>query len=46
MGIIFYQFYLFFRVLLQGVEPPVDRCEEDLDPAGKHYVVKDEEYIK
>ncbi|XP_011148683.1 angiotensin-converting enzyme [Harpegnathos saltator] len=30
----------------QGIEPPVDRSEEDFDPGAKYHVVADVEYIR
>ncbi|XP_032689502.1 angiotensin-converting enzyme-like [Odontomachus brunneus] len=30
----------------QGIEPPVDRSEEDFDPGSKYHVVADVEYIR
>ena len=30
----------------QGIEPPVDRTEEDFDPASKYHVISDVEYLR
>ncbi|XP_015606240.1 angiotensin-converting enzyme [Cephus cinctus] len=30
----------------QGIEPPVDRSEEDFDPGAKYHIVADVEYIR
>lgn len=30
----------------QGLEPPVDRSEDDFDPAAKYHVVADVPYIR
>lgn len=30
----------------QGIEPPVDRSEEDFDPGSKYHIVADVEYIR
>ncbi|CAG9769628.1 unnamed protein product [Ceutorhynchus assimilis] len=34
------------REKYQGVEPPVDRSEEDFDPAGKYHIVADVPYLR
>lgn len=35
-----------FRNSYQGVEPPVDRSENDFDIAGKYHIVADVPYIR
>lgn len=30
----------------QGVEPPVDRTEDDFDPAAKYHIIADVPYIR
>ncbi|KAL0125554.1 hypothetical protein PUN28_004576 [Cardiocondyla obscurior] len=30
----------------QGIEPPVDRSEEDFDPGAKYHIIADVEYIR
>ncbi|XP_071562887.1 angiotensin-converting enzyme-like [Temnothorax nylanderi] len=30
----------------QGIEPPVDRTEEDFDPGSKYHIIADVEYIR
>ncbi|KAB0793117.1 hypothetical protein PPYR_12737 [Photinus pyralis] len=35
-----------YRTTIQGVEPPVDRCEEDFDPAAKYHIVADVPYLR
>ncbi|XP_076253432.1 angiotensin-converting enzyme-like [Rhynchophorus ferrugineus] len=34
------------REKYQGVEPPVDRSEEDFDPAGKYHIIADVPYLR
>ncbi|XP_050519658.1 angiotensin-converting enzyme-like [Diabrotica virgifera virgifera] len=34
------------REKYQGIEPPVDRSEEDFDPAAKYHVVADVSYLR
>lgn len=30
----------------QGLEPPVDRSEEDFDPGAKYHIIADVEYLR
>lgn len=34
------------REKYQGVEPPVDRSEEDFDPAAKYHIVSNVPYLR
>ncbi|KAK5649891.1 hypothetical protein RI129_000920 [Pyrocoelia pectoralis] len=35
-----------YRTNIQGVEPPVDRNDEDFDPAAKYHIVSDVPYLR
>jgi peptidyl-dipeptidase A len=37
---------LSFRQKYQGIEPPVDRTEEDFDPGAKFHVIAGVPYIR
>jgi len=45
MRIVLFCFF-FFREKYQGIEPPVDRTEEDFDPGAKFHVVASVPYIR
>jgi hypothetical protein len=38
--------FVFFREKYQGIEPPVDRTEEDFDPGAKYHVIANVPYIR
>ncbi|KAF5275953.1 hypothetical protein FQA39_LY00749 [Lamprigera yunnana] len=35
-----------YRINIQGIEPPVDRSEDDFDPAAKYHIVADVPYLR